>query len=198
MFSFFEKIINPYPPQEPAQAPNTMWAFCRHYTQGMGKPLILMSLLTAMLAAFEVYLFGFMGQLVDWLIDKDPKTLWQDHSAILMFLVDWLIDKDPKTLWQDHSAILMFIGFMLLIGMPLLSLLHSLVIHQTLMGNMPMSIRWKAHRYLLKQSMSFYENEFAGRIATKVMQTSLAVRESVMKLLNVMIYILVYFSTMVL
>jgi len=173
MFSFFEKIINPYPPQEPEQAPNTMWAFCRHYTQGMGKPLILMSLLTAMLAAFEVYLFGFMGQLVDWLIDKDPQTLWQDHSSILIF-----------------------IGFMLLIGMPLLSLLHSLVIHQTLMGNMPMSIRWKAHRYLLKQSMSFYENEFAGRIATKVMQTSLAVRESVMKLLNVMIYILVYFSTM--
>jgi ATP-binding cassette subfamily B multidrug efflux pump len=173
MFSFFEKIINPYPPQEPVQAPNTIWAFCRHYTQGMGKPLILMAVLTAMIAAFEVYLFGFMGQLVDWLVDKDPKLLLQENGQQLFF-----------------------IGFMLLIGMPLLSLLHSLVIHQTLMGNMPMSIRWKAHRYLLKQSMSFYESEFSGRIATKVMQTSLAVRESVMKLLNVMVYIAVYFSTM--
>ncbi len=81
-------------------------------------------------------------------------------------------------------------------GMPLLILFHALVIHQALLGNMPMSIRWMAHKYLLKQSMSFYENEFAGRIATKVMQTSLAVRESVMKLLNVMIYIFVYFFTM--
>ena len=173
MFSFFEKIIDPYPPQEPTQAPSTMWAFCRHYTQGMGVPLLLMSLLTAVIAAFEVYLFGFMGQLVDWLVLQDPQSLWQAHSTILIF-----------------------IGFMLLLGMPLLSLLHAMVIHQTLMGNMPMSIRWRAHRYLLKQSMSFYENEFAGRIATKVMQTSLAVRESVMKLLNVLVYILVYFSTM--
>ncbi|MEY8248950.1 MAG: ABC transporter ATP-binding protein [Bermanella sp.] len=173
MFSFFEKIIDPYPPQEPTQAPSTMWAFCRHYTQGMGAPLLLMSLLTAVIAAFEVYLFGFMGQLVDWLVLQDPQSLWQAHSTILIF-----------------------IGFMLLLGMPLLSLLHAMVIHQTLMGNMPMSIRWRAHRYLLKQSMSFYENEFAGRIATKVMQTSLAVRESVMKLLNVLVYILVYFSTM--
>ncbi len=175
MFSFFEKIINPYPPQEPVQAPNTMWAFCRHYTQGMGSPLIIMAVLTALIAAFEVYLFGFMGQLVDWLVDKEPKLLLQENGRQLFF-----------------------IGFMLLIGMPLLSLLHSLVIHQTLMGNMPMSIRWNAHRYLLKQSMSFYESEFSGRIATKVMQTSLAVRESVMKLLNVMVYIVVYFSVMLL
>ena len=173
MFSFFERLINPYPPEEPVQSPNTMWAFCRFYTQGMGWPLFLMAFLTAFIAAFEVYLFGFMGQLVDWLVDKDPQTMLQEDGAQLYF-----------------------IGFMLLVGMPLLVLLHAMVIHQALMGNLPMSIRWMAHRYLLKQSMSFYENEFAGRIATKVMQTSLAVRESVMKLLNVMVYILVYFFTM--
>ncbi len=173
MFSFFEKLINPFPPEEPQQSPNTMWAFCRYYTQGMGWPLFLMAILTAVISAFEVYLFGFMGQLVDWLVDKSPESLLEQHGPLLYF-----------------------IGFMLLIGMPLLVLLHAMVIHQALMGNFPMSIRWMAHRYLLKQSMSFYENEFAGRIATKVMQTSLAVRESVMKLLNVMIYILVYFLTM--
>ncbi|MGR6874183.1 ABC transporter ATP-binding protein [Pseudomonas sp. HK3] len=173
MFSFFEKLINPFPPEDPQQPPNTLWAFCRHYTQGMALPLIAMAVLTAVLAMFEVYLFGFMGQLVDWLIDKDPQTLWQEESTTLYFL-----------------------AFMLLVGMPLLVALHSLVIHQALMGNFPMSIRWMAHRYLLKQSMSFYQDEFAGRIATKVMQTSLAVRESVMKMLNVMVYILVYFISM--
>ena len=173
MFAFFEKLINPYPPEDPQQPPNTLWAFCRHYTKGMMLPLIAMAALTALLAIFEVYLFGFMGQLVDWLVDKDPQTLWDEEGNTLYLL-----------------------GFMLLIGMPLMVALHAMVIHQALMGNFPMSIRWMAHRYLLKQSMSFYQDEFAGRIATKVLQTSLAVRESVMKMLNVMMYILVYFVSM--
>ena len=173
MYSFFEKIINPYPPQDPVQAPEGLWKFCRHYTKGMFAPLMAMTVLTAALAIFEVYLFGFMGQLVDWLIDNDLDSLMAEKGTTLYF-----------------------IGFMLLVGMPALVFLHATVIHQALMGNYPMSIRWLAHRYLLKQSMEFYQNEFAGRIATKVMQTSLAVRESVMKLLNVMVYILIYFVSM--
>ncbi|MCG6507458.1 ABC transporter ATP-binding protein, partial [Vibrio parahaemolyticus] len=64
-------------------------------------------------------------------------------------------------------------------------------------GNYPMSIRWLAHRYLLKQSLSFYQDEFAGRIATKVMQTALSVRETVMKTLDVFVYVAVYFTAMV-
>ncbi len=83
-----------------------------------------------------------------------------------------------------------------LVLLPLLTLFHSALVHQTLLGNYPMSIRWLAHRYLLRQSIGFYQNDFAGRIATKVMQTSLAVRETVMKLLDVLVYVLVYFSAM--
>lgn len=90
----------------------------------------------------------------------------------------------------------MLMGGMVIIVMPILVLLHALIMHQTLLGNYPMSIRWLAHRYLLKQSVSFYQDDFAGRIATKVMQTSLAVRETVMKLLDVLVYILVYFTSM--
>ncbi|GAA6134264.1 ABC transporter ATP-binding protein [Oceaniserpentilla sp. 4NH20-0058] len=173
MFTFFEKLINPFPPQDPEQPPNSLWAFFRYYTKGMETTLIAMGLLTAIIAVFEVYLFGFLGQLVDWLIDKDPQTLWQDEGKTLLVL-----------------------GFLLMIGMPVLVALQAMIIHQGLMGNFPMAIRWMAHRYLLKQSIGFYQDEFAGRIATKVMQTSLAVRESVMKLLNVIMYILVYFVTM--
>ncbi|MDR8300597.1 ABC transporter ATP-binding protein, partial [Acinetobacter baumannii] len=65
-----------------------------------------------------------------------------------------------------------------------------------ILGNYPMSIRWLAHRYLLKQSLGFYQNEFAGRIATKVMQTALAVRETATKLLDVMVYVVVYFGSL--
>lgn len=85
---------------------------------------------------------------------------------------------------------------LVLVLLPVLILLHALIVYQSLLGNYPMAIRWLAHKYLLKQSVSFYQDDFAGRIATKVMQTSLAVRETVMKLLDVLVYIMVYFTSM--
>ncbi len=173
MLQFFEKLTNPFPAGEPDQPPQGLYAFCRHYSKGMEIPLLVMALLTALLAMLEVALFGFMGQLVDWLVQKDPATLWQTEKDTLIKM-----------------------GLLTAIGMPLLVLIHSAVLHQTLLGNYPMAIRWQAHRYLLKQSVSFYQNDFAGRIATKVMQTALAVRETATKLLDVMVYVLVYFSTM--
>ena len=173
MLRFFEKIIQPFPPAEPEQPPGTLYAFCRHYMRGMEVPLLLMTVLTALLAMTEVILFGFLGELVDWLSVQTPDTLLEQEGDTLIAM-----------------------GALLLFGMPLLVLLHAVIVHQALLGNFPMSIRWLAHRYLLRQSMSFYQNDFAGRIATKVMQTSLAVREAVMKLLDVMVYVIVYFVSM--
>lgn len=173
MFRFFERLTNPYPEPEPTQPPAGLYAFCRYYMRGMEWPLLLMTLCSALLAMLEVSLFGFLGQLVDWLSSRQPETFWQEEG-------------DTLTL----------VSVLLLVGLPLLVALHSLVVHQVLLGNFPMSIRWLAHRYLLRQSLSFYQNDFAGRIATKVMQTSLAVREAVMKLLDVLVYIAVYFLSM--
>ncbi|QYJ79968.1 ABC transporter ATP-binding protein [Shewanella acanthi] len=173
MFKRFESWVDALPDGEPTKPPKGVYAFCRHYTRGYELPLVLMSVLTALIAMLEVSLFGFMGKLVDWLVNKSPETLYQDEGSTLILM-----------------------SVMVLVVMPLLVLFHSLIMHQTLLGNYPMSIRWLAHRYLLKQSVSFYQNDFAGRIATKVMQTSLAVRETVMKLLDVLVYILVYFTSM--
>lgn len=174
MFNFFEKLVPALNDNEPTQPPNTLFAFCMHYTKGYKHALALMTMLSALLAILEVSLFAFMGKLVDWLITKDPETLLQDEGLVLIGM-----------------------SILVLIIIPLLTLLHSLVVHQILLGNYPMSIRWFSHRYLLKQSISFYQDDFAGRIATKVMQTALAVRETVMKLLNVIVYVLVYFISMV-
>ncbi|MEG3755336.1 ABC transporter ATP-binding protein [Psychromonas arctica] len=174
MFKFFENLVPALNDQEPTQPPNTLFAFCLHYTKGYKTALCFMTLLIATLAVLEVSLFGFMGQLVDWLVTKNPETLLQDEGAKLLLM-----------------------SLTVLVVIPVLILLHSLVIHQVLLGNYPMSIRWFAHRYLLKQSVSFYQDDFAGRIATKVMQTALAVRETVMKLLNVMVYIVVYLISMI-
>ncbi len=173
MFNFFEKLVDPFPPEHLEQPPKGLIEFCLHYTQGVFPLLFLMGGLTALISIMEVTLFGFMGQLVDWLSSKTPQTLWQDEGSTLLIL-----------------------GAVILFAIPLTVLLHSVVIHQALLGNYPMRIRWLAHRYLLGQSFSFYQNEFAGRIATKVMQTALSVRETVMKMLDVLLYVSIYFIGM--
>ncbi|WP_342652384.1 ABC transporter ATP-binding protein/permease [Vibrio metschnikovii] len=173
MYKRFEGLTDAFPKQEPQRPPNTLWAFCLHYTKGFEKPLITMALLSTLIAVIEVSLFGFMGHLVDWLSTSQPETFLSENRNTLIGL-----------------------GLLLLVGMPLLVSVYSLLIHQTMLGNYPMSIRWLAHRYLLKQSLSFYQDEFSGRIATKVMQSALAVRETVMKTLDVFVYVIVYFSAM--
>ncbi|MEE4203556.1 MAG: ABC transporter ATP-binding protein, partial [Halieaceae bacterium] len=107
--------------------------------------------------------------------------------------VDWLSTADRETFLEQEGDKLWFIGAVVLLVLPALSLLSSTVTHQSLMGNYPMRIRWMAHQYLLRQSFGFYQDEFAGRVATKVMQTALGVRDVVMKLADVMVYVTVYF-----
>jgi ATP-binding cassette subfamily B multidrug efflux pump len=145
----------------------------RFYTKGFELPLLILSLSTASIAILEALLFSFMGDLVDWISTMTPAELMSEKRSEL-----WVM------------------AGVLLIVFPVLTIIHSFVMHQSLLGNYPMAIRWLSHRYLLKQSVSFYQNDFAGRIATKVMQTALSVREAVMKLLDVMVYVLVYFISM--
>lgn len=173
MYSFFERLIDPYPPEEPTQPPKGVIPFCRHYTRGVEPYLLLMSLLTTAIAILEVKMFSFLGQLVDWLVVKSPETFLEEESETLIYM-----------------------SLIMLVVLPLLAYLHGLIVHQTLLGSYPMRIRWMTHRYLMKQSLTFYSNDFAGRVATKVMQTALAVREAVMKILDVMVYVAVYFIAM--
>ena len=174
MFSFFERLTQPFPSESPAEPPKGLVAFCRYYTKGMWRIIAIVSLLSAIVAVLEVALFGFLGKLVDWFAESDRST----------FLVE-----EKWTLIGMGAVVLVFIpGFILL---------RSLFSRQALMGNYPMRIRWQAHRYLLSQSLTFFHNEFAGRVATKVMQTALSVRETVTKLLDLMVYISVYFVSMV-
>lgn len=170
MFRWFENRLAPFPPQEPQRPPDTLVAFCLHYTRGAWPYLLTATVLMALIAGIEVWMFGFLGNIVDWLAAQDRETFLADQG------------------WK-----LAGMALIVLVLLPGMVGLHSLFQQQTLMGNFPMRIRWQAHRYLLRQSMGFYQDEFAGRIATKVMQTSLAVRECVIKLFDVLNYVSVYF-----
>ncbi|MFK7887450.1 MAG: ABC transporter ATP-binding protein [Gammaproteobacteria bacterium] len=174
MFRFFESRIDPYPEEEPTQPPGTLLGFCWLYTRPVIGWLVVMAALSAFIAVGEVALFGFLGSIVDWLSNAERVGF---------------LEREAGRLW--------LMGGFLLVVLPLAIVIHSLIIHQTLLGNYPMIGRWQMHRFLLKQSMSFFSDEFAGRVATKVMQTSLAVREAVMKIADVLVYVLVYFVSVI-
>ncbi|MDP1775715.1 MAG: ABC transporter ATP-binding protein, partial [Moraxellaceae bacterium] len=123
----------------------------------------------SVIAIAEVWLFSFLGDIVNWLSVQDRETFLQAQFWPLIGMV------------------------VVVVALPILVFVQSMLNHQTLMGNYPMRIRWLVHRYLLRQSMAFYQDEFAGRIATKLMQTALAVRECVIKLFDVLNYVIVYF-----
>jgi ATP-binding cassette subfamily B multidrug efflux pump len=174
MFNRFEKLVAPFPDAPPAQLPRGFFAFIWACTRGMRPWIGAMTLFTAMIGAFEAYLFSMLGHVVDWLATVRPDRLWSEQRNHLLLL----------------AAILM--------GSTLLVALNSVLKRQTLAGNFAMRLRWDFHRSMLAQSLGFYQDEFAGRIATKVMQTALAVRDTWFILADILVYVVIYFVTIML
>lgn len=171
MYQFFERLINPFPDIEPREPPRGLTAFLYHYSRPVLPWLVIMAVITAAISLVELVFLSFFGSLVDWLSASDPGGFLATHGWTLLGM-----------------------GLLVVAGFPLLVLLQSLVTHQTIFGNYPMIVRWLAHRYVLGQSMTFFQDEFAGRVSQKVMQTALAVRETVLKLTDVFVYVVVYFT----
>jgi ATP-binding cassette subfamily B multidrug efflux pump len=171
MFRFFETLVEPYPSGMPRTPPRELLPFLYHYTRPLLPWLVLMSLLTAAISGLEIVFFSYMGSLVDWLGAAERASFLAEHGRAL----GWM-------------------AALVLVGLPLLAFVQSLIVHQTIFGNYPMIVRWLAHRYVLGQSMLFFQDEFAGRVSQKIMQTALAIRETVVKLMDVFVYVIVYFS----
>lgn len=172
MFAWFERLVDPYPQSTPVVPPQGFWPFLWSCTDGMRSFMLLMTLFTAAIGAFEALLFAFMGRILDWLAVVPPAQLWDQQGATLAVLG------------------------LVLVSSVVLAALQTMLKHQTLSGNMPMRLRWNFHRLLLSQSMSFFHDEFAGRISTKLMQSALAVRDTWMILGDILVYVVIYFVTM--
>jgi len=174
MFGWFERRLNPYPAEAPSLPPKGILPFLWHYTRPAAPWLAVLGFCSMALGIAEVLLFQFLGNIVDWLSAGDPGTFLAREGGTLIWM-----------------------AVLLLVLIPLFGALHTMTMHQALAGNFPMIARWQMHRYLIRQSMTFFSNEFAGRVSTKVMQTSLAVRETVMKIIDVFIYVVSYFVSMI-
>ena len=145
MFHLFERLVDPYPEVVPDTPPRGFFTFMWACTAGMRRYIAAMTLFTAGIGAFEAVLFAMLGSIVDWLSHVPRDRLWSDERSRLLLLAGIL------------AASLVMVA------------LQSTLKQQTLQGNFPMRLRWNFHRLLLRQSLSFYQDEFAGRIATKVM-----------------------------
>ena len=170
IFEWLESSRDPFPAGAAQMPPDKLVPFIIHYTRPFWPLLLASSLLGSAIALIEVSLFAVLGGLVNWLSSSDPQVFFAEHGSRLVLL-----------------------GGLVLIVLPLLKFFYEACVHQGLMGNFAMRTRWQAHRYVLRQSLGFFQDDFAGRVATKIMQTSVSVRQVVMIMAEVLVYVSVYF-----
>jgi ATP-binding cassette, subfamily B, multidrug efflux pump len=173
LYRLFEKLLHPYPEAEPGEMPKSFFAFVWSCTEGSRVYLLLLAVLSAAISGWEAWLFAVLGHVVDWLTHAKPELLWQQERGTMIGFALFLFSS------------IALVGF------------HTFFKHQTLAINFTLRLRWIFHRMMLGQSLSFYSDEFAGRITTKVMQTALAVRETLFTVIEVVIAIGVYFITII-
>ena len=171
IFNWFESRVEAYPEAVPLSPKKGLLPFVWSGMDGVRKWIAVLAVMTAGIGIMEALLFQFMGKVVDWLGRYTPETLFAEKG--------WALE--GMALMMLFSICWIFIA--------------SNVRLQTLQGVFPMRLRWNFHRLMLGQSLSFYQDEFAGRVSAKVMQTALALRDVVMTLADMVTYVLVYFIT---
>ena len=172
MYRFFEKLVSPYPKDDPQPAAKNFISFIWQSTKGTRVFMLLLIILSGLSGAFEAFLFAALGKVVDWLAEVEPSKFWQQEKTTLILLA------------------------LIILASTLIISLQTIIKHQCLAGNFPMRMRWNLHRLVLNQSMRFFQDEFAGRISAKVMQTALAVRDTCFLVADIFIYVLISFITM--
>ena len=173
MFQWFENLINPFPKDLIETPPKSLLKFAWLCIKDIKIYVGLMALLTAVIASFEAILYAILGKLIDLMVTSGPSEFFNDHMNFL------------------------FLVAVIIISSTLFVALRTMVKHQTLAGTFPMRLRWNFHRLLLNQSINFYNNEFSGRIATKVMQTTIALRDMWFILSDILVFVIVYIATMI-
>ena len=172
MFRWLERLVDPYPTKNLNQPlPTSFFPFVWQAAYGVRRYLLILVLCTAGAASFEALLYAKIGDLVNWLSQSQPDTFLEQHATNLTLLTIVLL------------ANIFFASA------------QSLIKHQILYSNFPMRLRWRFHNLLLKQSLDFFHNDFAGRLSAKVMQTSLAIREFWVILGDMLAYVVIYFIT---
>ena len=170
MFRIFESLVDPYVPYQVTDTPpRTLFAFLWDYSQPFRRYYAWTALVSVIIAAIEVGLIFYMGRLVDLLNTSAPGDVWVRHGLELVLAT----------------------GF-ILVGYPLIQTLGLALLHQTILPNFGALIRWRAHVQVLRQPVGWFENDFAGRIANRIMQTPLAAGEAIYHVFDSIAYAIAY------
>jgi ATP-binding cassette subfamily B multidrug efflux pump len=174
MLRVFERRLDPFPPDEAPPPPVGLARFLWACTRGARGYILALAVLSACVSIYEAWLFSFLGQVVDLL------STWKDGGAAP--------GEESRALWG--------IGIVLVVSIGLVAM-RTMVQHQVLAINLPLRLRWDFHRLMLRQSLSFFSDEFSGRVTTKVMQTALSVRDVLFTLIEIAPGIGVYFIAII-
>ena len=169
LYRRFEQLIDIFREAPTAAPPSTVWAFYLYYLRQVW-PMFAALLVVGLIAALiEVSLFSYLSTLID-LTQGTPNT----------------------DFFRIHSSELIWMAVVALVIRPVFFGLHDLLVHQTLSPSMTSMIRWQNHRYVLKQSLNFFQNDFAGRIAQRIMQTGNSLRDSAVQAVDALWHVLIY------
>ncbi len=170
MFRHFENLVDPYVDYEETDAPpRRLWPFMWSYSQPFRRIFGWATLLSIVTAAIEIGLIFYMGRVVDILTGTAPAAVWQSHGIELIVAA----------------------AFILLLR-PAVQAIDVLVLNNTLLPNYGTLFRWRAHRHVLRQSVGWFENDFAGRIANRIMQTPPAAGEAMFQVFDAITFALAY------
>ncbi|MCB1340418.1 MAG: ABC transporter ATP-binding protein, partial [Pseudooceanicola sp.] len=169
MFRFFENLVNPYVDYvEKDVPPNRLWPFLRDYCRPFWTVFAWTGFLSVVVAAIEIWLIWYMGRMVD------------------------LMEGDPAQVWAAHGAEFIAVAVFVVLVRPAVHTLDVLLLNNAVLPNFGTLIRWRAHRHVLRQSVGWFENDFAGRIANRIMQTPPAAGEVVFHVFDAISYSLAY------
>jgi ATP-binding cassette subfamily B multidrug efflux pump len=169
MIRFFETLIDPFRPHDAGMPPPTLRGFYWHYTKQVWPVLLALMAVGCVVSLIEVAMYRFIGSIVDLLKSTSPDRVLADYG------------------WSFA-----WMAFVIVVARPAVTILHDLLVQQSLAPSFTNLVRWQTHRYVLRQTVGFFTNEFAGRIASKIIQTGPALRESVVQVCDALWFVAIY------
>ncbi|AGI25244.1 ABC transporter ATP-binding protein/permease [Pseudomonas sp. ATCC 13867] len=169
LYRRFERLIDPFRDVPERMPPTDVIRFYVYYLRQVW-PVFLALLIVGLIAALiEVALFSYLGRIVDLAQGTAPADFFTQHGRELI--------------WMAVVALIL---------RPVFFGLHDMLVHQSINPSMTNLIRWQNHRYVLKQSLGFFQNDFAGRIAQRIMQTGNSLRDSAVQAVDAIWHVLIY------
>ncbi|MGA0564668.1 ABC transporter ATP-binding protein [Ancylobacter sp. VNQ12] len=169
IFAWFENLVDPFRPAPVVRPPEGLLAFYWHFVRQGGWIFVAALGAAFIVAIVEVSLFRYIGQIVDLLQSSSPTTIFAEHGGLLLWM-----------------------AFVVVVARPLSNALHDLLVRQSITANISSLVRWQSYRWVVRQSLGFFQSDFAGRIATRVQQSGSALRGSVVEVIDALWYVTVY------